>query len=294
MLIAGAAVAVVAALAPFRAVSIAERHATPAGRQPPAARPQFDVASIRPSSSDSIMNVRPLPGRLIADATLRVLMQYAYGVQPFQIEGGPKWLTTDRYEIDAKADGAVNRNQLFLMLQSLLEQRFQLKTRRAMRDLPVFTLVPSGTGLKLAAPTEGGCTESAAEAALEFADGRMAVPGELPPAKVRCGTANVALGRRSAQIRGGRIVMPELARILSLVLGRTVRDGTGFTASFDVQLDFVPDDTTPAVPPPPPGSGISGATLAQAVQQQLGLRLQSTRGPVDVIVIDDAERPSPN
>jgi uncharacterized protein (TIGR03435 family) len=88
--------------------------------------------------------------------------------------------------------------------------------------------------------------------------------------------------------------MSELIRILSLMLGRTVRDGTGFADLFDVQLDFVPDDTTPAMPAPPPGSGISGVSIAQAVQQQLGLRLQSTRGPVEVIVVDDAERPSPN
>ena len=291
-----AAVALVAALAPLRAVATAVRQA-PAGRQTPAeprARPQFEVASIRPSSSDSIMNVRPLPSRLTADATLQMLMQYAYGVQPFQIVGGPSWLTTTRYEIDAKADAAVNPNQLFLMLQSLLEERFQMKTHREMKELPVFTLVPNGAGAKLPAPKQGVCVESAADAAVEWAGGRMAFPGELQPARGRCGSAIVALGPGGAQIRGGRIAMSELVRILSMLLGRTVRDGTGFADLFDVQLDFVPDDTTPAMPPPPPGSGISGVSIAQAIQQQLGLRLQSTRGPVEVIVADDVERPSPN
>src|SRR5439155_3671285 len=106
------------------------------------ARPQFEVASIKPSPFfDRIMNVRPLPGRLTADATPQVLMQYAYGVQPFQLVGGPGWLASDHYEIEAKADVSANRDQIFRMLQSLLEDRFQVKTHREMKELPVFSLV---------------------------------------------------------------------------------------------------------------------------------------------------------
>jgi uncharacterized protein (TIGR03435 family) len=291
------AVAAVAALAPLRTVATAVGQ-TPAGRQTPAepsARPRFDVASIRPSVSDSIMHVRQLPGRLTADATLQVLMQYAYGVQPFQVVGGASWLTTARYDINARADAAATPNQLFLMLQSLLEERFQLKTHWETKDLPVYTLVPVGAGPKLPAPREGVCVESAVDAAAEWVgSGRMAFPGELPPARGRCGSAIVAFGSGGAQIRGGRIDMSELVRILSMTLGRTVRDGTGVAERFDLQLDFVPDDTTPAMPAPPPGSGISGVSIAQAVQRQLGLRLQSARGPVEVIVVDGMERPSPD
>ncbi len=88
--------------------------------------------------------------------------------------------------------------------------------------------------------------------------------------------------------------MPELVRTLSMLLGRSVIDKTGFTDLFDLQLDFVPDDTTPAMPPPPPGSDTSGVSIAQALQQQLGLRLESAKGPVQVIVVDQAERPSAN
>jgi uncharacterized protein (TIGR03435 family) len=88
--------------------------------------------------------------------------------------------------------------------------------------------------------------------------------------------------------------MSELVRTLSMVLGRSVIDRTGFTSLFDVQLDFVPDETTPAMPPPPPGSGISGVSIAQALQEQLGLRLEPAKGPVEVIVVDQAERPSAN
>jgi bla regulator protein blaR1 len=286
--ITAAAAASVTLLAPLRTVAAV-------GQTPAPARLQFEVASIKPHADiDRIMSVRPLPGRLTADATLLVLMQYAYGVQPFQILDGPGWLTSARYEIDARAGATANRDQFFLMLQSLLEDRFQLKTHRETKELPVFTLVSRRGGLKLPAPKEGACVDSAADAAVEWVgSGRMAFPGELPPARGRCGSAIVALGPGGA-LRGGRIAMSELARALSLLLGRTVIDKTGVTAVFDVQLDFVPDETTPGVPPPPPGSGMTGPNLAQALQDQLGLRLESAKGPVEVIVVDRAERPAGN
>jgi len=257
--------------------------------------PQFEVASIKPSFSDMVMNVRPLPGRLTADATLQVLMQYAYGVAPFQVVGGPGWLTSERYQIDATANATASRDRMFLMLQSLLEDRFQLKVHRDVKEQPVFALVADKGGVKLPSPKEGVCVDSAADAATEWVGGgRMAAPGEVQPAKGRCGSAVLGLGPAGAQMHGGKIAMPELARTLSMLLGRSVVDKTGFTGLFDLQLDFVPDDTTPAMPPPPPGSYTSGVSIAQALLQQLGLRLESARGPVQVIVVDQAERPSAN
>jgi uncharacterized protein (TIGR03435 family) len=258
-------------------------------------RPQFEVASIKPSFSEAIMNLRALPSRLTADASLQVLMQYAYAVQPFQVEGGPSWLTSERYQIDATADATASRDRMFLMLQSLLEDRFRLKTHRDVKELSVFTLVADKSNLKLPPPREGMCVDSVADAAAEWAGvGRMPAPGELQPAKGRCGSAVLVLGPGGAQMHGGKIAMPELVRMLSMLLGRSVIDRTGFTELFDLQLVFVPDDTTPAMPPPPPDAGISGVSVAQALQQQLGLRLESTKGPVQVIVVDQAERPSAN
>jgi uncharacterized protein (TIGR03435 family) len=287
-----AALGSVALLAPLRTV-------VGALGQTPTVHPQFEVASVKPSFSDSMMNVRPLPGRLTADATLQVLMQYAYGLQPFQITGGPGWLASARYEIEASAGAAANREQLLLMLQPLLEERFRLKTHREVKELPVYTLVSNRGGIKLPAPKEDACAESASDAALEWAGGRMAVPGELPAARIRCGSALVALTGRlpdaRMQLLGGKIAMPEFVRMLSMTLGRVVIDRTGFTAPFDVQLDFAPDETTPSLPPPPPGSPpTSAVSIAQALQQQLGLRLESARGPVEVLVVDQAEPPSPN
>jgi len=217
-----------------------------------AARPQFDVASIKPSFSERVMNVRALPGRLTADASLQVLIQYAYGIQPFQVVGGPSWLMSERYQIDATADATASRDRMFLMLQSLLEDRFQLKTHRDVKELPVFALLVNKGGFKLPRPKQGVCVDSAVEAAAEWVGaGRMAAPGEVEPARGRCGSAVLALGPGGAQMQGGKIAMPELVRTLSMLLGRRVLDKTGFAAPFDLQLDFVPDETTPGMPPPP-------------------------------------------
>lgn len=258
------------------------------------ARPQFEVASIKPSSSGSIMNVRPLPGRLTADSSVQILVQYAYGVQPFQVAGASGWMQAEPYRIEATAPANTSRDQMFLMLQSLLENRFQLNTHRETRDLPVYTLVAAKSGLRLPIPKEGGCVDSAAEASTEWAGGRMAAPGEVQSGKAQCGSAEVILGPTGARMQGSKVAMPELIRRLSMLLDRSVVDKTGFTGQFSLQLDFAPDDTTPSMPPPPPNSGISGQSLPQALREQLGLQLESARGPVEVIVIDHAERPSAN
>ena len=260
----------------------------------PAAQPRFEVASVKPSANPGIQHVRPLPGRLTADASLRILMQYAYGVQPFQLIGGPERVMSARYAIDAKAAGNAGRAQMFLMLRSLLEERYQLKTHRETRDLPAYTLVAAASGLKLPPPKESACVDSPADAPVEWAGGRMAVPGEIQPAKGLCGSASVHLEPAGARMQGGGIAMPELVRMLSLVLGRSVIDKTGFAARFDLQLDFITDESTPAMPPPPPGSDMPGPSLSQALRRQLGLQLESTKAPVEVVVVDHAELPSGN
>ncbi len=258
-------------------------------------RPQFEAASIKPSNSQSIQYVRPLPGRLTADASLQVLTHYAYGVPPFRVVGGPERVMAVRYQIDATASGGASRDRMFLMLRSLLEDRFQLKIHRETREQPVFALVAARGGLKLPPPQDGACVEAPADASPEWTGGgRMAAPGELPPMTARCGSAGVSLGPSGARLQGGKIAMPELVRILSMLVGRSIIDRTGFREVFDLQMDFVPDDTTPAMPPPPPDSGISGASLAHALEQQLGVRLESAKGPVEVIVVDHAEPPSGN
>ena len=259
-----------------------------------ALRPAFEVASVKPSFSNGIQNVRAQPGGLTADASLKIMLQYAYGVQGYQIAGGPDFVQSARYRIDAKADGNPHRDQIFAMLRTLLEDRFQLKIHHETKELPVYALAAAKGGLKLPAPRPGVCDDSATEAGADWAGGRMAMPGELPAPNPRCGSAVVSLAPSGAQLTGDKIAMPELVRLLSLILGHTVIDRTAFHGIFDLRVQFLPDETTESMPPPPPDSGMTGASIIQALRDRLGLQLEPARGPVDVVVIDHAERPTAN
>ncbi len=262
----------------------------------PVARPKFEVASIKPSTEQRFKMVRPLPGRLTADAPVQLLIQNAYGVQPFQIAGGPDWVNSEHYQIEAKADGKASRDQILLMLQGLLEDRFQLKIHRETRQLPVYALAPARSGLKLTPPQEGSCVTPAPDAVPEWAGGRIAPPGRGQPPSPRCGSVGVMVVPDGARMQGGKATMAEFVRMLSMVLGRTVVDKTGFTDLFDVRLDFLPDEITAGLPPPPPDApnDFKTPSILSALQEQLGLRLESTKGPVEVIVIDHIERPTAN
>jgi len=266
------------------------------GQQVP--RPKFEVASVKPALPQGLMLVRPLPGRLTANATLQMLMQNAYGVQAFQIEGGPGWAKSDRFQIDAKADGNATRDQMLLMLQSLLEERYQLTFHREIRELPVYALVAARGGLKLPFPQEGACVEPTPDTPPDWAGGIMAPPqaGRVP--LPRCGAVRLMLEPGGARALGGKVRMAEFARTLSMVTDRPVIDRTGFGSFFDVQMMFLPDASTPAMPPPPPDVAaaleLKTPSILSALQEQLGLKLESTRGPVEVMVIDHAERPSGN
>ena len=263
----------------------------------PAERPKFAVASVKLASPSGMQMVRPQPGRLTASASLRLLIQNAWSVQQFQIAGGPSWIDDDRYQIDATTGENVTRAQMFLMLQSLLEERFQLKIQHETRDLSGFALVAARGGLKLPAPKPGNCVEPAPASNSEWSGGRMSVPGQGAANPPDCGSPRVSLETSGAHMQGGRIAMPALVRTLSMILARPVVDRTGHSALFDLELRFLPDQTTAAIPPPPPGSPISEnntPNILAALQEQLGLRLESARTPVDVIVIGHVERPAAN
>ena len=261
----------------------------------PAARPTFEVASIKPASRQGPRMLRPLPNGLTGTITLRQLMERAYQVQPFQISGGPDWINSERYTIDARAAGPAGHDQVSLMLQSLLEDRFQLKIHRESHDVPLFDLVLAKGGSKLPPPREGSCRD--ADPQPEPDGGRMAPPSRGGPRLSRCGGLDVMLESQGARMSGGKVPMREFVRILSGVLGRKVIDRTGLTGPFDITLDFVPDETTPLLPAPPPGaapSDVLSPPILNALPEQLGLRLEAAKGPVEILVIDRVERPSAN
>ena len=256
----------------------------------PAAKPTFEIASIKPTGSHGGGSMRPSPGRLTASAPLRVLMQAAYHVQDFQIVGAPEWVKSDGYAVDAKASGNPRHAQMMLMLQSLLEDRFHLRVHHESRDMPVYTLAAARGGLNLSPPRDGNCTER---------DAPPPAPGDPTPAP-GCGGIDVLLEAGGWHMRGGKVPMVEFVRKLSEVLGRTVTDQTGFSGVFDVNLEFRRDLTTDfdtrAGLAPPPGAipaETTGPSIFSAVQQ-LGLRLESAKEPVEVIVIDHVEKPSAN
>ena len=269
---------------------------------------QFEVASVKPntSGSGSISIGGPNPNRFNAtNAPVRMLLRTAFRVQDYQIIGGPSWITTDRFDIEAKADGlkpgdpcfgpACPPGPLQIMLQNLLADRFQLKTHHETREVPMYelTIIKSGFRLKDVPPPprpEPGAPAPPPPPA----------PGaELPAAR----PGSILMGR--GQLAAGAATVASLAAVLSQNLGRPVIDKTGITGFYDFTLTWTPGPAEGGGPPGPLGPGLpggpqplpvdpSGPSIFTAIQEQWGLKLDSTKGPVDVLVIDSVSKPSEN
>lgn len=285
-------------LGPETAAGVAVLVLTAAALFGQADRPKFEVASIKPGEQRPSIYIRPQPGgRLTTSSPVRLLIVNAFSLQPFQVIGGPSWIGSDRFDIEAKGEGNATRDQLMVMLQSLLEDRFRFKYHRETREMPVFHLVTAKGGPKLPAPKEGGCVTPT------HLDGPPPPPRPGQPGA--CGGVMIMLEPSGARMKGGKAPMSELVRILAIILGRPVIDQTGVTTLFDVQVDFAPDPATaglPAIPaaaPIEPGGPVvtadpSKPSIFAALQEQLGLKLESGKGPVEVLVIDGIERPTGN
>jgi uncharacterized protein (TIGR03435 family) len=272
--------------------------------QSPADRPHFEVASVKPSGPqdfDHCGGDGPSPARLVMRCnTVMSLIQSAYGSfalgvtpvvpRPLQISGGPGWINSDRYDIEAKPAGNVRMEQMLgPMLQTLLEDRFQLKTHREMRELPVYTLTVAKSGLKVQALKEA-CAPP--DMAVMMAP---PVPGQKPPSF--CGSSRMQRKGQTMILDLHATSMTDLANRFSVSLDRTVIDKTGVAGSFDLHLEFGLDETTPGFPPgrggPAPSDDPAGPSIFTAVQE-LGLRLEPAKGPVEFLVIDRVEKPDQN
>ncbi len=251
-------------------------------------QPAFEVASVKPNhGGDPNRLIRPSGGGVsISNMNLQDLMMFAYQVRDFQISGGPRWLNADQFDIEAKAPGGTSQDQTRLMLQSLLADRFKLTLHREIKELPIFNLTVAKGGLKVQPLKEGSC--------IEMDRNKPAPPA---PGKTRmdyCG--NQGIGRGT--VEAANATMPELAVLLSGTVHRTVVDKTGIAGQFRIQMTFVPDETAPSQlltsNPGAPPSASDGPSIYTAVQEQLGLKLDSAKGPVEVLVIDHAETPSEN
>jgi uncharacterized protein (TIGR03435 family) len=266
----------------------------------PAARPEFQVASIKPNTAVGArgMGVRALPGgRLTAmNAPLMMLIQNAYTVQASQVVGGPNWINSEGYDIEAKPEGNTDRPHMWLMLQSLLADRFKLALHRETREYPVYALTVTKGGLKPPPPNAGSC--------LAIDTNTNTPPTHGAPPGFPCGRVGI-MGSPSGllQMQGGKVFMSELVRILGMVMGRPVVDKTGLAGEFDVHLEFTPDESTMGLPGsggkddpggPPLATDPGRPNIFAALQEQLGLKLTSAKGPVEVLVIDHVERPTAN
>ena len=224
-----------------------------------------------------MMYVRPLPGgRLVVNAPARLMLMNAYGLQFSQLAGGPDWLSSDIWSIDARGQGNPTRDELMVMLQSLLEDRFHLKAHHESREVPAYALTVGKKGPRLPAAKEGSCA--------------IPVTGRPEPTAPPCGRVRISMSPQGVLMEGGSASVSELARVLAIPLKRPVIDRTGLSGAYDIRLQFIGDG--PGTTPPPPDSAEAG--IFTAIQEQLGLKLEAVKAPVDVVVIDHMERPSAN
>jgi uncharacterized protein (TIGR03435 family) len=253
---------------------------------------EYDVASIKLDQSDhnSSLTNYPPDGFIATNATLSELIQNAYGILSFQVIGGSDWTNSERYVIDAKMDAetadALQKLKLEdrvlarqQMLQALLANRVKLTTHRETKELPVYLLVIAKNGSKLQPAKPGDTYPNGAK-------GRRGPVGQGMP---------YTTGRFVSSATGQGVPLSSLTAFLANQLGRPVLDKTGLTENFDFILKFAvarpgPDDTLNGRPMPDSDLPF----LFEAIQQQLGLKLEPGKGPVEVIVIDHIERPSGN
>ena len=219
---------------------------------------RFDVASVKPADPDGSWQISVPHGRFTAaNCTLLRLVRFAYDLQDHQISGGPGWLDSAKFTIDATVDratvvpsGRAAYPVLRPMVRVLLAERFKFLAHTETREETVYNLIVDKGGSRLRQESE---------------------PGSLRIAK--------------GELIGTGAPMAFLVGQLSEQLGRPVIDKTGLTAHYDFSLKWSPD---------PDAAETSGPSLFTALQSDLGLKLQSTRAPVEILVIDHAEKPEPN
>lgn len=226
-------------------------------QQQPAARVEFEVVSVKPgdpANGGGGMTVGP--GRLeMRNTTLKNLLRYAYHLNEFQLEGGPKWMDSAKFDIDARLPAGALAGQAPLMMRATLADRFSLVVHLATRTRSEYALVVARGGPKLQTARDN-----------EF-QGYSGGP---------------------RMIRGTSQPMSGLAQALVNAVGAPVIDQTGLKGQYDLKLDFAPFSVTPAA------EDDNLPSIFTALQEQLGLKLDPIKGPVEVLVIDHAEMPSAN
>ena len=253
----------------------------------------FEVASIKPNSGDDHrigLQILPGGGLRTTGTPLRFLITFAYDVRDFQVSGGPAWINSERFDIMAKGEGAAATDapvdprqmtdaqmktasqQLREKLRALLADRFQLTIHHETKEQSVYALVVGKGGSK------------------------------LQVSESKANERRMMMGR--GRLEGHGVPLDMLTSTLSNQLGRPIIDRTGLAGYFNIKLEWTPDPGQgtggPFGGPPPPGVEAppapdpNGPSIFTAIQEQLGLRLESEKGPVELIVIDHVDKPSEN
>ncbi len=282
---------------------------------------RFEVASVKPSATtpsdlnriaaanggrlpNVSLGIRAQPGRMTATMmTLQSLILRAYGLKAYQLEGGPAWLTTDYFDIAAKAESdTATEAEMNQMLKPLLADRFGLRAHVETRQMPMYTLSLAnsdgklGSGLKKTSPE--------CEAALD-ARKRTGAPLPPPPQPTSaesvitpvCGSTMMMLRARTgaATLVQGGLAFSVFVDRLTTELAAPIADKTGLTGLYDVVLDYESSRRPTGLPAPgldPNSNDPAPVPLPTALQKQLGLKLEKTVGPLPMTVVDTAERPS--
>jgi uncharacterized protein (TIGR03435 family) len=270
--------------------------------------PAFEVASVKPNKAgDGRILFRMQPGgRFTAtNVPLRELIRVAYGIQNTQLVGGPDWIGSERFDIVAKAEGDIPPSgpggppgPMQMMIRALLADRFKLTVHNETRELPIYSLVVARADGRLGPQLRASQVDCAAVIAAARARGGPPPAPPQPGERPTCGIFG-GLGRVAA----GSVPTAQLAMMLSQQAGRIVVDRTGLTGMFDFDLQWTPEQLpqrAPGTPADQPlrinGADIdpNGPSIFTAVQEQLGLKLEAQRGPVEVLVIDSVEPPTPD
>jgi len=258
----------------------------------------FEVTSVKANKSGDgrVMIAMPPTGRYTAtNVPLAILIRQSYNLQPFQVIGAPDWTTSDRFDIVAKPPDGFSPDQLRPMVRALLADRFKLKAHMETREMPIYALVLAKSDGKLGPNLKTAKTDCAALARGRRGGGPPPAPPQ-PGQPMDCG---FMIG--NGNMNAGGMPMAELARSLAGFVNRIVIDKTGLTGNYDFQLTYTPEGRggilglPPGAPPlgaDAPAGDPNSPSLFTALQEQLGLKLDSQKGPVEVLVIDSVEQPT--
>jgi uncharacterized protein (TIGR03435 family) len=269
--------------------------------------PAFEIVSVkRNTNANAPVSISTPPGRYIATGVpLRLLINSAYRLAPDQYVGLPNWSESDRFDVSAKAPDGAKPDELQPMLQSLLAERFKLVAHMETRDAPIYALVMARDDRRLGPQLKKSTTDCAPILAARQAEARTRGPApvrvpalgqnERPVCSIRTTRRQTPGGATLNGYIAGNTTIARLAEQMRGEVRRLVVDRSGLTGEFDFDLQYAPARDLPTAPPPgatPVAASDEGPSLFTALQEQLGLKLESTRGPVEYLVIDRVEKPT--